>query len=1464
MKRMPTKWIQKGLTLIEVMFAAAVLGVVVLGATSFQQIVIRTTQNTGDRVFAAQKAVQIFEELRAFVQANQEDALNSLQSYNDVTYSPILTAERITNPADPLSKNVVLSQANNTWKYVRKITVTDIPNDANAKSVTVSIFYGDPNDVNAIHGNKPLATTSGILKTNIGKSPPTQVYDMYVIALESVPAWWADISTIRPIYENTMIDMGNRNPGLEFRKHVISRMSYGRDPFYMPYINTAGEVGAQALPWIYLYPGKIQFNTTTKANEYYVEQNILGRKRTDGPSTTQDGGSIYSPYKPNSQRIGTNAIYTPTNGHINKHRDYAIADSFNYAVRYHEEVAMQTRLLAELDRQIAATSDLQSKNILLEKKRLASEPSLRMLLEEMNSNPDKYLNAMIVNLHAELVPVPPIRNYSDPAKKVGFADDGTVSNNEINYYRHKRVVTHPERIHYENDQRANIQLRVHPFEVIPPGTNTLPTSVDFTENPTQDTLDTITLFVPTDGPGRSPYNPDEPGFLSNPNISDPHNNIGLEFNRVIGNPSGGNTPNAVPYKWRRASGSNFMKITNSDIIVPGQDNSAVQLLGQIHSVNGTGTDPYIDIIRDDNAIDGVSKAFSSTGSISTLCEQICNERFIIGGRNSEYAHRRIVRVRSIDSPALTSPNRWRIRLYPGENTANAFNRAIPENVGYLMTRHRDYHVTHNPTVYGTTRNGILITLFNTPTRHQANGTSGGGLHTNRRLYGMEYIPAPVRNPNEGSNYTFEFGKEDLTSTTSSNANAKNTARWRILLNAGSRNELQNRVMTVETRIGPRIYDVRAIGGNLPPGFTYNANADVSMRPQVLEASLEEGLNGDGDIYRPNSPTGVEHDTIPRPFPHNVSRTYVHIGGVGVPTTEFNQFLGDPRLMPYADIKAIHGYNWFAYSNKCDSNKDSFANDCSAPGNGDEAGGGYSHYNRKKNLGWSSVEGDMNRLFALYTDGIMKSKSIYNSISGYSSYYYGIGGEIGTDSNNTTFPIRRTPFQTSSSTSTFDSTDNTNVNVFNSGNDRYIQSTSGSFRWFANAWMGELFPDEADRFWLENGNLPTQDYAATHAATDSTWPSSLNTRFYRISYNDNAAYFGSNDYSNTGAGARPLATRRKATANDGSAAFMNGNSLGSGSNRLNHISRGNTDLAQLTFGTNDAGRYLIDSFNLSMPGLLAAARPFKVDAGTFSGNGYGDAEISNKRNRIHHLNVKTGQTSGSASSENVYYRQQADNSETASGILKLTRPSNTDLTGYVLINGLSPSRDDGPAILARLAQGSMMQAFLAGGDFTGSKTTASASGRIVQLPRLEISYPKAGASLKADTPALNVTAKLAWRRWDGQKYTNSYNDDWHESMNLRLQLKYSLDDGRTWYFVGDGNATRYDRLSNGIFYPQHEWGTQTPLLVAEQERGGPAWNVSAWTQVQEKTPVLIRLECFRAGYENQGYSYHEVRVTMGNL
>ena len=65
----------------------------------------------------------------------------------------------------------------------------------------------------------------------------------------------------------------------------------------------------------------------------------------------------------------------------------------------------------------------------------------------MNSEPQSFNNAMLVSMHGEVLPIPPIRNYSDPAKSPAA-------------YPNVRVVTHPTNIHYNG---GAVTLRVYDY-----------------------------------------------------------------------------------------------------------------------------------------------------------------------------------------------------------------------------------------------------------------------------------------------------------------------------------------------------------------------------------------------------------------------------------------------------------------------------------------------------------------------------------------------------------------------------------------------------------------------------------------------------------------------------------------------------------------------------------------------------------------------------------------------------------------------------------------------------------------------------------------------------------------------------------------------------------------------------------------------------------------------------------------
>lgn len=398
----------KGFSLVEVVIAMVLITVITLGIVQLQYFMSKHSVKMKDKVFATQKVMQMMEELRSLVVGAERERIRVLDDFEDVDFNTILTTQNgVNDPAAPLSGNISFV---GNWKYIRKVTVDFIPGEAFARRVHVQVCRNCP--VNPGTPREVLAEASTILRTISAGYRPTQVYDVYVIAIENIPGWWTSVPQLRGIFTTIVQDMEIRNPGLTFRVHWITRSSYGRDPYYRPYINDA--VNAQdvtAVPFAYLYPGLI---TDQNGNpmDFFDESLFHSRINVDGNI-------------------------------INRH-NYALCDQYNHAVRYPEELATFANLRANPNHEI----------------------SLRMLIEQMYSNPDNFRNALILNLHGELLPLPAMRNYSDPAK-----DPATGAHRGI------RAVTHPERLRYENTE--DVRFRVYSYVTDPdnaafPGRTTMP------------------------------------------------------------------------------------------------------------------------------------------------------------------------------------------------------------------------------------------------------------------------------------------------------------------------------------------------------------------------------------------------------------------------------------------------------------------------------------------------------------------------------------------------------------------------------------------------------------------------------------------------------------------------------------------------------------------------------------------------------------------------------------------------------------------------------------------------------------------------------------------------------------------------------------------------------------------------------------------------------------------------------
>lgn len=401
---------QRGMSLAEALVAMGILAIILAYSTTMISTALRGTQDNINKQFATQKAVSMLEELRALVQTDSGATAVVLDDYDDGTTNQTLLTTRsgVTNPADAASGN---KKVGLEWLYERRISVQRVKGANDVRLVNVKVYARD------VGGLRVLAEVAGVLSTIPHSMPPTQVYDVYLVAVENVPGWWVYMQNIRPFVEGAISDLQARHPGLEFRQHWIRKLSYGRDPLYTPYVNREAP-STDPIPNVYFYPGRMPDGSAVE--NYYSPDYFTGR-------IVDEDGVVANAY---------DATLNPL--------PYSLADQYNNSLRYPEEKALFD---ARANTVIATAAD--GKKTTLE---TADAPTLRLLLDDMVLQPDRYRNAIIINLHGELFPFPPVRNYADAAKNPATLAD-------------VRVVTHPERLHSGNADA--VALRVYSYHMKP-------------------------------------------------------------------------------------------------------------------------------------------------------------------------------------------------------------------------------------------------------------------------------------------------------------------------------------------------------------------------------------------------------------------------------------------------------------------------------------------------------------------------------------------------------------------------------------------------------------------------------------------------------------------------------------------------------------------------------------------------------------------------------------------------------------------------------------------------------------------------------------------------------------------------------------------------------------------------------------------------------------------------------------
>jgi hypothetical protein len=393
-------------------------------------------------------------------------------------------------------------------------------------------------------------------------------------------------------------------------------------------------------------------------------------------------------------------------------------------------------------------------------------------------------------------------------------------------------------------------------------------------------------------------------------------------------------------------------------------------------------------------------------------------------------------------------------------------------------------------------------------------------------------------------------------------------------------------------------------------------------------------------------------------------------------------------------------------------------------------------NTAGNDGWNSrsgyIELDVPRVYQILRTAIVRTNAVYTTMTGFSYYYVGIGGEIGYDVDNgfpNSIPASSRPFTGANGTLNEQS-----ITDAGGGGVKYIRENSaGGDYWWSMSWLGELYPDSAWNVWSATGNLPTGIGAGT---------------FSRVLRGSIGARLP--------AGTALLNAVRR-PQEEGSTAFF---WSGSASSTFHHRYANNTTGMLAADGQDVANTY-----KLPMPASIANNRPFDVDVDDTS------------MNPDHFLQNAYGPpTTLTPLSE--FYRHSTN----IYGSALLAMRDQND-AAFVVVNGLSPVGQSGVAFISRWSFLSLIQSFLASGRYTSGGTLDPA--RVRELPRLVITTPNDEVDI-VDPTRLDIAWSIAWRRWDGLPYTPSYPANFVENTTVRYTTLYSRDNGRTWLHMQDSS------------------------------------------------------------------------------
>lgn len=1439
-------------TLIEVMIVSSVLAVALLTSLLFvsnQQLFANIGR---EKKFGYEKAMQIMNELKTFQEVSSTSGeLIYLDDLGDGgSTNAMLSAQvDITDPTHPISSNILTGTDPNDpthWKYARRIHIIKSSEDSNSKDVRkvgVQIFLTSKDNADEIL----LAEVWSILQTAADPGfPPTQVYDLYAIAIENVPGWWVYMNNLIPQVENAIKDLEARNPGLDFRVHWITKMGYGRNPFYMPVFNTSADSATATFNSPYFYPSLMPAGSAT--DEYYVSRLINGHYR-DETGSAQNGYDASDNPAP-----------------------YTIADAYNQANSY-------PLMLAHYNLRVANNPN--------------EEMPYTLLLDDMHMNPLKYKNALFINLHGELLPVPAMRNYADAAKhprldsivngdldRLVAATSHSVTRAAIDASASEITVTQLQNLADDADFAVGDYIRLDneicQISAIDSDTKTLkiergkfgtlaashkvlcPVIHQAVVTSTATSGSSVLAVTSTKGlvPGEK-LSAIEAGLttlgtidsvsatqvtLTAPLASNCIANTALICSSAV--PSLSVTVNNISTALSYHNGGGTSPIGDGDLLNIGgeilQTSGAAtnrglhgssasshqqsETVGHINFIEGVRVVAHPENARyhlNDDPAFRVYAWLSDSAPDSTQPERLANLpiTMVVKLKNISVSDATIddwfdLRSKIIDSLTAMGIARIEGGVAPAasryDNNVTALSYPISPSNDALSATDDEMYARIDPVFIRTSADAvtpaqghlsIAIRLYNTPLSTPY--LSNRGLDSGAKLYGLNYLPTPF-----GGDFN-----DDLTST---GTGRKNTARWIVpfpALNtilgylpvdiASSEIERIFAPLTVETRIGD--INLQAIN--------YSGTVVNEIVP--------------GELYGQFSHS--EHFKSPQSWPHRTenfsqSHTWSHdlydgaslialADDESVPFSDKYQLMGDPRYQPCADVLNAQHHNLFFTNSDIDPTE----------------GMGTTY----RGWGGDDVEHDVPRMMQMVREAVMGSNAIFTTINGYSFYYMGLGNEIGYDSTNgfgSSIPVNGTPYnQSGSGWAQHIISGSRGTPAMGGYGFNLIGETSG---WVSASALGELYRD-ADMSSWQNGDALT-NYYRIDKANDPTIPAAK--RFY--------------------------SGRRTSTS--GSQTFYNVNNP-DGTTFDHEFSTSNATILPTVNSSEDVKSDFESTFNMVMPTSITSNRPWRInDSSTNVAEWNSPAYLARRTNtavlQTFYEHDSTYATSAGEPVRGI-----------ASGILQCYDPNNNDKLGYFAIHGISETAEIGSVFIGRYAIMSLLYAHLRASSTDNSRSPTT------PLPLLEITAPTDMTDLE-NPGVISVQWNLQWKRWDEENYTQigNYNQNLSPTDDGFFKVGYSDDNRESWKYLNSNIAFTEGKAQDiGLEVPADitvpaGLPSEGFFLSAEPEDPAPKtrWNYSMTWDLSGfgKGTYYLRIEYHRKDpatgtYIPSHYSQHMMAITI---